>query len=113
MPQTGSVCICPPSPGRRTGASGITGITFRRRSAMRDYTFYRSHMVMSPRLRRAALFAHITLSIGWMGAAVVFLALAAIGLSSENEQTARAAYLVMEPAARLALMPLAIGSLLS
>jgi hypothetical protein len=70
-------------------------------------------MLMSPRLRRFALLAHVTFSVGWIGAVVVFLALAVIGLTSNDAQTVRGVYLVMEPAARLALMPLAIGSLLS
>ena len=48
-----------------------------------------------------------------LGAAVVFLALAAIGLMSPDERTVRGAYLVMAPAAWLVLVPLAHASLLS
>jgi hypothetical protein len=70
-------------------------------------------MVMTPRLRRFALTAHITSTIGWLGAVVVFLALAVIGLTSQDAQTVRGAYLVMDPAARLVLVPLAFASLLT
>jgi len=44
---------------------------------------------------------------------IVFLALAIIGLTSENEATVRGAYLVMAPAAWFVLVPLAHASLLS
>lgn len=66
---------------------------------------------MRPRLRAAALTVHITSSVGWLGAVVVFLALAIIGLTSQDAQTVRGAYLVMEPAARSVLVPLAFASL--
>jgi len=70
-------------------------------------------MIMTPRVRRFALTAHVTSSVGWLGAVVVFLALSVIGLTSQDAQTVRGAYLVMEPAARLALVPLAFASLLT
>jgi hypothetical protein len=70
-------------------------------------------MIMPPRLRTFALTAHVTSSVGWIGAVVVFLALAVIGLTSPDAQTVRGAYLVMEPAARLVLLPLAVASLLT
>ena len=68
---------------------------------------------MPPRLRRLALTAHVTCSIGWLGAVVVFLALAVIGLTSPHAPTVRGAYLVMEPAAWSVLLPLACASLLT
>jgi uncharacterized membrane protein len=70
-------------------------------------------MTMSPRLRKLALTAHVTCSVGWVGAVVVFLALAQIGLTSQDPQTVRGAYLVMEPAAWFVLVPLAFASLLT
>ena len=66
---------------------------------------------MTPRLRKFALTAHVTSSVGWLGAVVVFLALAVVGLASQDAQTVRGAYLVMEPAAWLVLVPLAFASL--
>jgi len=68
-------------------------------------------MTMTPRLRKFALTAHVTSSVGWLGAVVVFLALAVVGLTSQDAQTVRGAYLVMEPAAWLVLVPLTFASL--
>jgi hypothetical protein len=70
-------------------------------------------MIMRPLLRNFALTAHVTSSIGWIGAVGVFLALAIIGLTSPDDQTVRGAYLVMEPAAWFVLVPLAFASLLT
>jgi hypothetical protein len=70
-------------------------------------------MTMSPRVRRLVLTAHVACSVGWLGAVGAFLALAIVGLTSEDAQTVRGAYLVMKPAAWLVLAPLAFGSLLT
>jgi hypothetical protein len=70
-------------------------------------------MNMSPRLRKVALTAHITSSVGWLGAVVAFLGLAVVGLTSQDAQTVRGAYLVTEPAAWFVLVPLAFASLLT
>jgi hypothetical protein len=70
-------------------------------------------MIMPPRLRKVALTAHVTTTVGWLGAVVVFLALAVVGLTSPDAPTVRGAYLVMEPAAWLVLVPLAFASLLT
>ena len=69
--------------------------------------------MMTPALRRATFTTHITSSVGWVGAAMAFLALAVIGVTSEDERTVRGAYLVMAPAAWFVLVPLAHASLLS
>jgi len=68
---------------------------------------------MPPGIRKFALTAHVTSSVGWLGAVVVFLALAVLGLTSQDAQTVRGAYLVMEPAAWFVLVPLAFASLLT
>ena len=70
-------------------------------------------MAMNPGLRRLTFTTHITSSIGWVGAVIAFLALAVIGLTSQDETTVRGAYLVMAPAAWFVLVPLAHASLLS
>lgn len=70
-------------------------------------------MIMTPRLRKFALTAHVTSSVGWLGAVVAFLALALVGLTSPDAQTVRGVYLVMEPVAWLVLVPLAFASLLT
>jgi hypothetical protein len=51
---------------------------------------------MSPRVRKVALTAHVTSSVGWLGAVAGFLALAVSGLTSRDQQTVRGVYLVME-----------------
>jgi hypothetical protein len=66
---------------------------------------------MSPRLRKGALTAHVTTSVGWLGAVVVFALLAAAGLVSDDTRTVRGAYLVMELVGWYALVPLSLASL--
>jgi len=68
---------------------------------------------MTPRVRKFALTAHVASSVGWLGAVGVFLALAVVGLTSQDAETVRGAYLVMEPAAWFVLVPLAFASLLT
>ena len=70
-------------------------------------------MTMTPRLRKVALTAHITSSVGWLGAVACFLALAVVGMSSHDPATIRGAYLVMEPAAWFVLITLAFAPLLT
>ncbi len=68
---------------------------------------------MTPRLRKAALTAHVTSSVGWLGAVAGFLTLAIAGLTSQNDQMIRAAYLAMELIAWSVIVPLAVVSLLT
>ena len=70
-------------------------------------------MTMSPRLRKLALTVHVASSVGWLGAVACFFAVAVVGLTSDDAQTVRGAYLVMEPAAWFILVPLAFASLLT
>jgi hypothetical protein len=66
-----------------------------------------------PRLRKFALTAHVTSSVGWLGAVAGFLALAVAGLTSQNAQMARAAYLAMELITWFVIVPLGLASLLT
>ena len=70
-------------------------------------------MAFAPALRKLTFTTHVTSSVGWIGAVLTFLALAAIGLISQDERTVRGAYLVMAPAAWFVLVPLAHASLVS
>ena len=70
-------------------------------------------MIMSPGVRKLALTLHVTTSVGWLGAVAAFLAVAVVGVTSRDDRTVRGAYLVMEPAARLILLPLAYASLVT
>ena len=66
---------------------------------------------MPPAWRKLALTAHVAASVGWLGAVAAFLAVGLVGLTSDDAQTVRGAYLVMEPAAKIVLVPLAFASL--
>ena len=68
---------------------------------------------MTPRIRKLALTAHLTTSVGWIGSVATFLVLAFAGLKSENAQVVRAAYLSMELTTWGIIVPLAIASLLT
>ena len=70
-------------------------------------------MTARPRLRKFVLTAHVTSSVGWLGAVAVFLALGVVCLTSQDGQVVRAVYLAMEPAGWLVLVPLALASLLT
>jgi hypothetical protein len=65
------------------------------------------------RLRKIALTAHVSSSVGWMGTVAAFLALAAAGLRSEDPQLIRAAYLAMELTTWWVTLPLAAASILT
>lgn len=67
--------------------------------------------MMTPALRRFTFTTHITSSVGWVGAALAFLALAVIGFTSDDPVKVRGAYLLMAPAAWFVLVPLAHASL--
>jgi hypothetical protein len=70
-------------------------------------------MTMGPRLRKIALTAHVTLSVGWLGAVASFLALAVTGLTSQDAQRVRAAYLAMELTTSFIIVPLSLAALLT
>lgn len=70
-------------------------------------------MIMTPRFRKFALTAHISSSVGWLGAVAVFLALAVAGLASRDAQKVQAAYLAMEMITWFVIVPLAFASLLT
>ena len=68
---------------------------------------------MTPRLRKFTLTVHITSSIAWAGAVAVFLTLAVAGLSGQDDQRTRAAYLAMQLVTWVIILPLAFLSLVS
>ena len=70
-------------------------------------------MTMTPRLRKFALTAHITLSVGWLGAVAVFLIHTIIGLTSEQSLLVRSAYLAMELSVWAVIILTCFGSLLT
>lgn len=70
-------------------------------------------MIMTPRLRKFALAAHIALAVGWVGAVAGYIALDVTAATSKDAQTLRAAYLAMELIAWYVIVPLALASLLT
>jgi hypothetical protein len=70
-------------------------------------------MALTPRLRKLALTAHVTASVGWLGAVAAFLVPAIAALASEDAQTVKGAYLAMELMGWYVLVPLAIASLVT
>ncbi len=70
-------------------------------------------MTMTPRLRQFALTAHVTSSVGFLGAVAGFLALAIAGLTSQDAERVRAAYLAMELITWSVIVPLSFASLLT
>ena len=70
-------------------------------------------MLMTSRVRKFALTTHITSSVGWFGAVAAFLSLAIAGLTSQNPQTVRAAYLSMELTTWGVIVPFSIAALLT
>jgi len=68
---------------------------------------------MTPGIRKLVLTAHVTTSVGVVGAVASFLALSIAGLLSAEAQMARAAYLAMELTAWFVIVPLVGASLLS
>jgi hypothetical protein len=68
---------------------------------------------MTARLRGIALTAHISSSVGWLGAIAGFLALAVTGLRSNDPLLIRAACLGMELTTWSVILPFAAASLLT
>jgi hypothetical protein len=66
---------------------------------------------MTPRINKLVLTTHITFSVGWIGAVAVFLALAIIGLTTQDIQWARSAYMAMELSAWFVILPFCLASL--
>lgn len=69
--------------------------------------------MMPPRVRKLALAVHLTVSIGWIGAVVVYLALALTAVSGGDALTVRGAWIAMEVAGWYVIVPLALASLLT
>lgn len=68
---------------------------------------------MKPGLRKFALTAHITSSVGWLGAVVGFLAHAIASLTLQDAHAVRVAYQIMELTGWFVLVPLCFVSLLT
>ncbi len=69
--------------------------------------------MMPPRVRKCALAAHLAFSVGWIGAAVAYLALGVAAVSSQDAPTVRGAWIAMELTGWYVIVPLALASLLT
>jgi predicted secreted protein len=67
-------------------------------------------MTMTQPVRKLTLTAHVTASIGWIGALAVFFAHALAGLLSQDEQIVRAVSLAMGITAWFVILPLGLAS---
>ena len=76
---------------------------FRRRSA--------TALTMTPRLRKFALTAHVTFSVGWLGAVAGFLVLSIAGLTSHDAEVVRGAYLAMNLLGLFVIVPMSLVAL--
>jgi len=68
---------------------------------------------MAPGIRKLALIVHLAFSLGWIGAVVAYLVLGSSAVTSQDTQTVRAAWIAMELIGWSAIVPLALGSLLT
>ena len=70
-------------------------------------------MILPPGLRKLALAVHLSVSVGWIGAVVTYIALGISARNSEDVQTLVAAWIAMERTGWYAIVPLAGASLLT
>jgi hypothetical protein len=70
-------------------------------------------MIMPPTIRKLARTAHLTVSVGWLGAVLAFLALAVSAFTASDPSVGRSAYLSMQVIVWSVLVPLAVASLAS
>ena len=66
---------------------------------------------MSPRLRKMAFTAHVTFSVGWLGAVAGFLVLSVAGVTSRDAEVVRGAYLSMDLIGRFVIVPMSLAAL--
>ena len=66
---------------------------------------------MKPWLRRLTLTTHVSVSVGWLGAVVAYLALAIAALASGDADLVRSAYLSMEVIGWYVIVSLALAAI--
>ena len=69
--------------------------------------------MMTPGVRKLALSAHLTFSIGWIGAVAAYLILDVTVATSQDAEVVRAAWIAMGAITSRAIVPLALCSLLT
>jgi hypothetical protein len=66
-----------------------------------------------PLARKVLLTAHVTTSVGWLGAVVAFAAVALVGANAADATRVRAAYLAADVLAWFVILPFALGALVT
>jgi hypothetical protein len=70
-------------------------------------------MTMPPALRKFALATHLSFSVGWIGAVVAYLVLSVAAVTTQDAPTLRATWIAMDLTGWYAIVPLALGSLVT
>src|SRR5258707_7168508 len=66
---------------------------------------------MTPALRKLTITAHVTFSVGWLGAVAAFLVLSIAALTSQDAEEVRGAYLSMNLISRFVIIPMCFAAL--
>ena len=66
---------------------------------------------MTPAVRKLTITAHVTFSVGWLGAVAAFLVLSIAGLTSHDADVVRGAYLSMDLISRFIIIPMCFAAL--
>jgi hypothetical protein len=66
---------------------------------------------MRPPIRKLALSAHLTVSVGWIGAVLAYLCLGIAAVTSNDVRVVRSAWISMELTGWYVIIPLALASL--
>ena len=66
---------------------------------------------MTPVVRKLVLAVHLSVSVGWIGAAAAYLAIGVVAGSSESPETVRGAWIAMELIGWYVIVPLAATAL--
>jgi hypothetical protein len=66
---------------------------------------------MTPALRKFTITAHVTFSVGWLGAVAAFLVLSVAGLTSHDADVVRGVYLSMDLISRFVIIPMCFAAL--
>lgn len=65
---------------------------------------------MTPAVRKLTITAHVTFSVGWLGAVAAFLVLSIAGLNSHDAELVRGAYLSMDLISRFIIIPMCFAA---
>lgn len=70
-------------------------------------------MLLTPAWRKFTLTAHVTASVGWLGAVVGFLALAIIGARTIDDRVAQSIYPALELMGTFVIVPFSVAALVT